>query len=147
MSTALGYYPVTRYTPEPLVDFNSYDERKLLSGSSLAAFFKMMELWKVRDEDAKLLLGGVSNGPFYEMKKKPKSKVLDIDQMYRVSYLLGIFKAINILHGQELADRWAQIPNSGPLFRGMKPLQYMIDGGPTALQEVRRLLEGQIQGT
>jgi hypothetical protein len=147
MATALGYYPATRYTPEPLVNFNSYDERKRLSGSSLAAFFKMMELWKVRDEDAKLLLGGVSNGTFYEMKKNPKEKVLDVDQMYRISYLLGIFKAINILHGQELADRWAQIPNKGPLFNGLKPLQYMIDGGPSALQAVRRFLEGQIQGT
>jgi len=111
------------------------------------AFFKIMEIWEVRDEDAKLLLGGVSNGPFYEMKKNPKSKVLDIDQMFRVSYLLGIFKAINILHSQKLADRWAQIPNNGPLFHGTKPLQYMIDGGPNALQYVRRLLEGQIQGT
>jgi hypothetical protein len=106
-----------------------------------------MELWKVRDEDTKLLLGGVSNGPFYEMKKNPKEKVLDVDQMYRISYLLGIFKSINILHGQQLADRWAQIPNHGPLFHGQKPLQYMIDGGPSALQDVRRHLEGQIQGT
>ncbi len=65
----------------------------------------MMEIWKVRDEHAKLLLGNVSNGPFYAMKKTPKSKVLDVDQIYRVSYLFGIFKAINILHGRELADR------------------------------------------
>ncbi len=147
MATATGYYPTTRYIPEPLVNFNSYDERKRLSGSSLAAFFKMMELWKVRDEDAKLLLGGVSNGPFYEMKKNPKAKVLDVDQMYRISSLLGIFKAINTLHGQGLADRWVQLPNHGPLFHGQKPLQYMIDGGPAALQDIRRLLEGQIQGT
>jgi hypothetical protein len=147
MATAVGYYPATRYTPEPLVDFNSYDERKRLRGSSLTAFFKIMELWKVRDEDAKLLLGRVSNGPFYEMKKNPKEKVLDVDQMYRISYLLGIFKAINILHGQELADRWAQIPNHSPLFHGQKPLQYMIDGGLPSLQDVRRLLEGGIQGT
>lgn len=146
MAIALDY-PATRYIPEPLVDFNSYNERKRLSGSSLTGFFKMMEIWKVRDEDAKLLLGGVSNGPFYEMKKNPKSKVLGVDQMYRVSYLLGIFKAINVLHSQELADRWVQIPNKGPLFYGKTPLQYMIEGGLPALQTVRRFLEARTQGT
>jgi hypothetical protein len=147
MAAPAGNSPAARYTPEPLVNLNSYDQRKRLSGSSLAAFFKIMELWNVRDEDAKLLLGGVSNGLFYEMKKNPKDKVLDVDQMYRISYLLGIFKAINILHGQQLADRWAQIRNDGPLFHGQKPLQYMIDGGLPTFQDVRRFLEGQIQGT
>ncbi len=146
MATAVSY-PATRYPPEPLVNFNSHDERKRLTSASLKAFFKMMGLWKVRDEDAKLLLGGVSNGPFYEMKRNPQSRILSIDQMYRVSYLFGIFKAINILHRQELADRWARIPNAGPPFHGKKPLEYMIEGGPTALRDVRRLLEGQIQGT
>ena len=81
------------------------------------------------------------------MKRNPEEKVLDVDQMYRISYLLGIFKAINILHGQQLADRWAQIRNDGPLFHGQKPLQYMIDGGLPTFQDVRRFLEGQIQGT
>ena len=95
MAYALSY-PQTRYTPEPLVDFNSAEERKRLSGSALIGFFKMMEIWKVRDEDARTLLGGISNGPFYELKKNPKGKVLDVDRMFRVSYLLGIFKAINI---------------------------------------------------
>jgi hypothetical protein len=71
MAYALSY-PQTRYTPEPLVDFNSAEERKRLSGSALIGFFKMMEIWKVRDEDARTLLGGISNGPFYELKKNPK---------------------------------------------------------------------------
>lgn len=145
MATVLGY-PATRYTPEPLVDFNSEDERRRLSGSALMGFFKMMEIWKVRDEDAKMLLGGISNGQFYEMKKKPKSKVLDVDRMYRISFLLGIFKAINILHGQELADEWVQLPNRNAMFGGKTPLRYMIDGGLPAMQTVRRLLDGRRGG-
>jgi len=145
MATVLSY-PETRYTPEPLVDFNSADERKRLSGSALIGFFKMMEIWKVRDEDARMLLGGISNGPFYEMKKNPRDKVLDVDRMFRVSYLLGIFKAINILHGQELADEWGHLPNSNPLFGGKTPLRYMVDGGLPAMQNVRRLLDGRRGG-
>jgi hypothetical protein len=145
MATVLSY-PETRYTPEPLVDFNSAEERKRLSGSALTGFLKMMEIWKVRDEDARMLLGGISNGPFYEMKKNPKSKVLDVDRMFRISYLLGIFKAINILHGQELADEWIQLPNSNSMFGGKTPLQYMIYGGLPAMQNVRRLLDARRGG-
>jgi len=52
--------PETACDPEPLVDFNSIEERKRLSASSLILFFNLMKLWKVRDEDAKLLLGGIS---------------------------------------------------------------------------------------
>lgn len=139
-------YPATNYVPEPLVDFNSFEERKRLSASSLILFFNMMKTWKVRDEDAKLLLGGVSNGPFYEMKKNPRDKVLDVDQMFRVSYLLGIFKAINILHSQELADEWVTLPNSNTLFGGKTPLQFMIAGGLPAMQIVRRLLDARRGG-
>jgi hypothetical protein len=143
---AMLSYPATRYTPAPLVDFNSVDERKRLSGSSLIGFFKMMEIWKVRDEDARMLLGGISNGPFYEMKKNPKGKILDVDRMFRVSFLLGIFKAINILHGQELADEWVRLPNRNAMFAGKTALQYMVDGGLPAMQNVRRLLDGRRGG-
>ena len=57
-------YPASNYAPEPLADFNSLEQRKRLSASSLIMFFNMMKIWKVRDEDAKMLLGGISNGPF-----------------------------------------------------------------------------------
>jgi hypothetical protein len=55
-------YPVTRYAPPPLVDLSSLPERKRLSGSAIKAFFNIMDCWKIRDEDARLLLGGVTNG-------------------------------------------------------------------------------------
>ena len=58
----------------------------------------------------------------------------------------GIFKAINILHGQALADEWIQLPNSNILFGGKTPLEYMIAGGLPAMQTVRRLLDGRRGG-
>jgi hypothetical protein len=145
MATVLNY-PATSYIPEPLVDFNAIEERKRLSPPSLVMFFNLIKAWKVRDEEAKLLLGGISNGMYYEMKKKQEGKVLDVDQMFRVSYLLGIFKAINILHGQALADEWIQLPNRNILFGGKTPLEYMIAGGLPAMQTVRRLLDGRRGG-
>jgi hypothetical protein len=139
-------YPATRYEPSPLVDLTSPKARERLSPSALKAFFGMMDRWHVRDEDARALLGGVTNGPYYEMKKSPGERVLDADRLLRVSYLVGIFKALNILHGRALADEWVQLPNANRIFGGATPLAYMLKGGVTAMQTVRRLLDSRRGG-
>jgi hypothetical protein len=139
-------YPTTRYEPAPLVDFTVKSERERLSPSALKAFFNIMERWKVRDEDARHLLGGVTNGPYYEMKRDPSSRVIDADKLLRISYLVGIFKALNILHAKRLADEWVNLPNSNRIFGGTAPLEYMMKGGTPAMQTVRRLLDSRRGG-
>lgn len=139
-------YPASRYQASPVVDLASRAERERLSPSALKAFFNIMEKWKVRDEQARSLLGGVSNGPYYEMKRRPEGRLLDEDTLLRVSYLIGIFKALNVLHRTELADEWVNLPNSNRIFGGATPLAYMIRGGIPALQSVRRLLDARRGG-
>jgi hypothetical protein len=139
-------YPNSRYEPSPLVDLSSKGERERLSPSALKAFFNIMERWGVRDEDARMLLGGVTNGPYYEMKKDPASRVLDADKLLRVSYLVGIFKALNILHAEPLADEWVRLANSNRIFGGLTPIAYMTAGGTPAMQVVRRLLDARRGG-
>lgn len=139
-------YPASRYEPSPLVDLVSPAARERLSPSALKAFFRLMDRWGVRDDDARILLGGVSNGPFYAMKKSPAERVLDADRLLRVSYLIGIFKALNILHGRALADEWVRLPNTNRIFGGSTPLDYMLKGGATAMQTVRRLLDARRGG-
>jgi hypothetical protein len=104
-----------------------------------------MARWKVRDEDARLLLGGVSNGPFYEMKRNP-DRTLDADRLTRISFLIGIYKALHILHSASLADEWMQLPNRNPVFGGRTPLAYLMRGGLPAMQTVRRLLDARRAG-
>jgi hypothetical protein len=138
-------YPATRYRVEAPPDLASRAARERLSAPALKAFFAIMARWQVRDEDARALLGGVTNGPFYEWKKNP-DRLLDSDRLTRVSYLIGIFKALHILHGRALADEWPQLPNSNPIFAGQPPLAYMIRGGLPAMQTVRRLLDARRSG-
>jgi hypothetical protein len=138
-------YPATRYQPSPLVDLTDRRERDRLSPAAARAFFNIMARWGVRDEDARALLGGVSNGPFYEMKKDP-DRVLDSDKLMRVSYLVGIFKALNILYSDKLADAWIGLPNRNRIFGGETPLAYMLRGGLPAMQIVRRLLDARRGG-
>jgi hypothetical protein len=139
------HYPATRYRVDDVVDLHSRSERERLSAPALKAFFNIMAKWQVRDEDARALLGGVTNGPFYEWKKNP-DRVLDPDRLTRISCLIGIYKALHILHGKALADEWVHLPNTNHLFAGATPLTFMIRGGIPALQLVRRLLDARRAG-
>ena len=129
-----------------MIDLAARQERERLTPSALKAFFNIVHRWGIRDEDARQLLGGVTNGPYYEMKKHPDGRLLDADRLFRISYLVGIFKALNILHGQPLADEWVRLPNTNRIFGGASPLAYMVKGGVPALQTVRRLLDARRGG-
>ncbi len=138
-------YPATRHEPAPGVDLASRAARERLSPSALKAFFTIVARWGVRDEEARALLGGVSNGPFYRWKKDP-ARTLDTDTLTRVSYLVGIFKALHLLYGPAIADEWVRLPNANRLFGGRSPLAYMVEGGLPAMQTVRRLLDARRGG-
>jgi hypothetical protein len=143
---SLAYsYPKSRFEPAVLVDLNSRAERERLSRSALLGFYKLAASWKVRDDDARELLGGLSSSSWYEWKKNP-DRVLEVDRITRVSYLLGIYKALHILYGDKLADEWVHLPNSNPVFAGRTPLAYMLAGGLIAMQTVRKLLDARRGG-
>jgi hypothetical protein len=144
MNLALSY-PATRFRVDTPPDLGTRGARERLSPPALKAFFNIMARWQIRDEDARALLGGVSNGPFYEWKRDP-DRTLDTDRLTRISYLIGIFKALNILHGKSLADEWVRLPNTNPIFAGDTPLAYIIRGGLPAMQVVRRLLDARRAG-
>lgn len=138
-------YPTTRHAVAAPPDLSARSERERLSAPALKAFFNLTARWRVRDEDARALLGGISNGPFYEIKRHP-DRVLETDRLMRISYLVGIFKALRILHAAPLADEWVHLPNANPVFAGETPLTYMIRGGLPAMQTVRRLLDARRAG-
>lgn len=126
-------------------DLSSKEVLKRLSPAGVKAFLKIAELWELRDEDARQLLGGMSNGAFYELKRTG-ARLLDQDRLTRISLLTGVFKALNILYDKRLADRWVQLPNSNPMFGGETPLKYMIKGGLPAMLRVRQLLDARRGG-
>jgi Antitoxin Xre-like helix-turn-helix domain/Antitoxin Xre/MbcA/ParS C-terminal toxin-binding domain len=136
---------VAGFSAQKPVDLSQKDAQERLSGPAISAFFKLADCWQLRDEDARLLLGGVSNGVFYELKRRRKKR-LDQDKLARISLLIGTFKALNILYSRKLADAWVNLPNSNPMFEGKAPLAYMIRGGVPALVRVRQLLDARRGG-
>jgi Protein of unknown function (DUF2384) len=145
MARRIPAYPASRHVPAAPPDLTEKKERERLSPAALKAFFNIMRRWQVRDEDARMLLGGVTNGPYYEMKRDP-DRMLDVDRLTRISLLIGIFKALHVLHSEALADRWVQLPNTNRIFQGSSPLEYMRRGGLPAIQTVRRLVDARRAG-
>jgi hypothetical protein len=140
-------YPESSYTAEVLPDLARESERRRLTPAGLKAFFRIMDRWKVVDEEARMLLNDVSNGTYYQLKANPGSaKPLDKDRLTRISYLIGIYKALNILYSQRLADQWMRLPNSNPIFNGRTPLEYILRAGIPEMMTVRRLLDGRRGG-
>jgi hypothetical protein len=138
-------YPETSYTAAAVPDLSRAEERRRLSAAALKAFFNIVDRWEVRDEDARQLLGDMSNGSYYELKRTRRGKPLDQDRLMRISYLIGIFKSLNILYSQRLADQWMRLANTNPIFAGRTPLDY-LRGGQPAMETVRRLLDARRGG-
>jgi hypothetical protein len=133
------------FSADTAPDLSSRQVQERLSRAAITAFFKLVEAWQVNGEAARRLLGGVSNGVYYQLKRGHK-KTLDQDKLTRISLLLGIFKALNILYSGKLADAWMNLPNSNPMFQGETPLAYAIRGGVPALLRVRQLLDARRGG-
>ncbi|HEY0784644.1 MAG TPA: antitoxin Xre/MbcA/ParS toxin-binding domain-containing protein [Acidobacteriaceae bacterium] len=144
-ATNTASYPDTLYGPPDFPNLGAMEDRQRLSPAALRAFLRIMSRWGVRDEDARVLLREVSNGTYYQWKQDGV-KLLDQDRLMRVSYLIGIFKALNILFSPALADRWVQLPNSNAIFAGRTPLAYMLRGGTPAMETVRHLLDARRGG-
>ena len=149
------------------VDLSRKDNRLRLSPAALKGLFRIAAHWKLKDEATRALLGGISSGSFYILKSDATSdartmratgggrrsaphpmhgKALDQDQLTRISLLIGIYKALNILFGQDLADAWISLPNTNPMFGGQSPIDYMKAGGIPAFVRVRQLLDARRGG-
>ena len=145
MATAHLRYPATPHPAAPLADLSQKAERARLSGAALRAFFNIMARWAIPDHEARQLLGGIAASTLYDYKRNPE-RVLDQDKLVRISYLIGIFKDLRILHDEGLADRWVGMPNRNRIFGGRSPVENMIQGGGPAMQVVRRLLDARRGG-
>lgn len=116
-----------------------------LSAAAIKALVKIVDSWGITQEEARELAGGVSHGKYHEWKRG-KASTLKQDELTRVSLLLGIYKALNILYSKQLASAWVKLHNTNPLLTGDTPLDYMIRGGVPAMLTIRRVLDARRGG-
>lgn len=119
---------------------------KTASRPALKAFFRIADRWKLDVEQQLILLGAPARSTFFKWKKDQDGH-LAVDTLERISYLLGIFKALHILlPDEDAADAWVNKANAAPLFQGKSALSRMLSGHVSDLYEVRQYLDAQRGG-
>jgi hypothetical protein len=114
-----------------------------LGGPALRAFFALAERWKLRPAEQRTLLGEPPESTYFKWKKQQDGS-LSRDVIERISYLLGIWKDLQILFPDPAqADAWVRKPNDAPLFGGQSALERMLSGNVADLYVVRQYLDAQ----
>jgi hypothetical protein len=114
-----------------------------LGGAGLRAFANIAEAWGLSVADQLKLLGIESRSTFFKWRKERDPR-LPRDTIERLSYLLGIYKSLQILlPDPKAADEWVRRPNGAPLFGGRSALERMLSGQVADLYVVREYLDAQ----
>lgn len=106
-------------------------------------FFNIAAAWKMDVAEQQAALGGISKQTIYNWRAHPERARLTNDQLDRVSYLLGIYKALHIIFTRpEQADSWMRKPNAAPPFGGKSAADLLSSSRMEDLIRVRRYLDG-----
>ena len=129
---------------KPMPDRNRSSEE--LSGPALRTFFRIADAWKLSASEARRILGDPPRSTYFLWKRTGEGQ-LSRDTLERVSYVLGIYKALQILlPDQDAADAWIRRPNAAPLLGGRPALNRMLSGTVADLYVVRQYLDAQRGG-
>lgn len=121
-------------------------ERRGYSAPALRTFFRIAGLWDLSVAEQMALLGVTARSTFFKWKKNSDT-ALPKDTLERISYVLGIYKALQILLPDErAADEWVKRPNSAAPFGGRSALERMSSGQVADLYVVRQYLDAQRGG-
>ena len=114
-----------------------------LAGPALRAFFNVATAWNLNAREQRTLLGNPPPSTFFKWKRQLAGS-LSRDVLERISYVLGIYKALQILIPDiGRADAWISTPNTAPLFGGRSALDRMLGGNVGDLYAVRQYLDAQ----
>ncbi len=121
-------------------------EHRDLVEPGLRTFFRIAERWGLDNEQCRVVLGSPARSTYFRWKQGDVGTV-PRDLVERLSYLLGIYKALLVLlPNPEHADTWIRRANAAPVFSGAPPLERMLAGQVADLYVVRQYLDGERGG-
>jgi len=119
-----------------------------LGAPALRSFFAIAERWSLSELEQVRILGLTDRSALRRWKSQAQGPVpvqLKRDTIERISYVLGIYKAINVLLPvRDRADGWIRAANNAPIFGGGSALDRMTAGNVSDLYEVRKYLDAQL---
>ena len=116
------------------------------SAAAFRAFLRIAELWQLNVDQQLIVLGQPARSTYYKWKREGAEQ-LSADTLERLSYVLGIYKALQILFPDPArADAWLRRPNDGPLFGGRPAMDRVLRGQVADLYMVRLYVDAQLGG-
>ncbi|MFT4057703.1 MAG: DUF2384 domain-containing protein [Novosphingobium sp.] len=115
--------------------------RRDLTGPALRTFFRIADAWGLKEGEQMRLLGLDSRSTFQSWKRGAVAAIPK-DALERISYVLGIYKGLQILLPRT-ADDWVRKPNAAPIFNGGSALDRMASGNVADLYVVRQYVDAQ----
>jgi len=126
------------------VKSNGLNNNSSFLKSALNTYFNIVSAWGLDTEQSMRLLGLDSKSTYFKWKGNPESSRLNTDKLERLSYIFGIYKALQVLLPKsESADEWIKKPNSASPFNGRSALDRMLSGHVADLYVVRQYLDSQ----
>jgi hypothetical protein len=116
-------------------------DRKDLTGPALRTFFRIADAWGLKEQHQMRLLG-LDNRSTFQSWKRGAVAAIPKDALERISYVLGIYKGLQILLPKS-ADDWIHKANSNPIFGGQSALDRMATGNVADLYVVRQYIDAQ----
>jgi uncharacterized protein (DUF2384 family) len=114
-----------------------------IGATALTAFFNITARWTLAAEEERILLGSPPRSTFFKWKSERAAR-LSPDTLERISYVMGIYKALRILlPTEDAADEWVKKPNKAVGFGGRSALERMLQGKVVDLADVRRYLDAE----
>lgn len=128
------------------VEVNKEIDPEKVSLPALRTLFRIADAWKLGTKEQMKLLGSPPRSTFYKWRQGERV-VLPHDVLERISYIFGIYSALQVLLPKpEAADAWIRKPNDAPLFGGRSALDRMLSGQVADLFVVRQYLDAQRGG-
>lgn len=117
--------------------------RRRLSGPALRTFLNIARAWGMSEAQKRAALGFPARSTYYKWTadvQAGRAVTLPTDTLLRISAVLGIYKDLRIIFGDNGAE-WIHSSNEAPCFGGQKPIDLVAGGAPDGIFLVRRYLD------
>lgn len=119
----------------------SQPDRKDLTGPALRTFFRIADAWGLKEQEQMRILG-LDNRSTFQSWKRGAVAAIPKDALERISYVIGIYKGLQILLPQSAND-WVRKPNMASVFGGRPAIDRMTSGNVADLYVVRQYIDAQ----
>lgn len=109
-----------------------------MSEAGIKFFISFASKLGLTENEQQKLLGASKKEIIITWKNNPD--LIPHQTITRLSYLIGIYKDLNILFKADTVLEWLRNENSNQLFNGLSPLQYMMEDGLENMSNVRLYL-------